>query len=92
MIAEEENYITVYINGEEKNKVLLEDAIKQKMTIRDIVMKEIRKSPAIQAVAEFFVKVNGKRVIPKDVKSMSIEEVKTIEISDSVPIAEKVSL
>ncbi len=78
----EEKHIVVSINGKEVNKIPLEDAIKRKMTIKGIVRKTIEKSPEIRAVDEFFVKVNGKRVIPKDVKNVSIEIIETIEIFD----------
>lgn len=82
----EEKHIVVSINGKEVNKISLEDAIKRKMTIKGIIRKAIEKSPEIRAVEEFFVKINGKRVIPKDVKNMSIENIKTIEIFDGEKI------
>lgn len=80
-----EKNIVVLINGEEINRIPLVDAIRRKQTIRDIVMVEIDKSPEIQAVAQFFVYVNGKNVLPKDARHISIGNVKTIEIFDKVP-------
>ncbi len=80
----DEKKITVSINGKETNSFLLEDAIKRKWNVKDIVIKEIDKSPEIKAVAEFFVHVNGKRVKPKDVRNIRIENVQIIEIFDGV--------
>jgi C-terminal processing protease CtpA/Prc len=80
-----EKNIVVSINGKETNRIPLKDAIKRKRSIEDIVMKEIEKSPEIKAVAEFFVHINGKKIKPKDVKNVRIENVKTIEIFDKVP-------
>lgn len=80
-----EKKIIVSINGKETNSILLEDAIKRKWSVKDIVMKEIDKSPEIKAVAEFFVHVNGERVKSRDVRNIRIENVKTIEIFDKVP-------
>ena len=80
-----EKTIVVSINGKETNKIPLKDAIKRKWSVKDIVMKEIEKSPEIKAVAEFFVHINGKKVKPKDVKNVRIENVKTIEIFDKIP-------
>lgn len=77
--------IIVSINRKETNSILLEDAIKRKWSVKDIVMKEIDKSPEIKAVAEFFVYVNGKRVKPRDVGNIRIENVITIEIFDKIP-------
>lgn len=84
----EEN-IVVSINGRETNKIALVDAIRRKRTIRDLVMAEIEKSPDIQAVPQFFVRVNGKNVLPKDARHMSIGNVKSIEIFDKIPESPK---
>ncbi len=80
-----EKDIIVSINGKETNRFILKDIIKRKNTVKDIVMKEIDKSPEIKAVAEFFVYINGKKLKPKDVKNIRIENVRTIEIFDKVP-------
>jgi hypothetical protein len=80
-----EKNIIVSINGKEVNIFPLKDVIKRKWSIKDIVMKEIDKSPEIKAVAEFFVYINGKKVKRKDVKNVRIENVKTIEIFDKIP-------
>jgi hypothetical protein len=79
-----EKNIVVSINGKETNRIPLKDAIKRKRSIKDIVMKEIEKSPEIKAVSEFFVHINGKKINPKDVKNVRVENVKTIEIFDKV--------
>ena len=79
-----EKIITISINGKEVNRISLADAIRRKRTIKDIVMVEINKSPEIKAVAQFFVHVNGKNVLPKDTRHISIGNVKTIEIFDGV--------
>ena len=79
-----EKNIVVSINGKETNRIILKDVIKRR-TVKDIVMKEIEKSPEIKAVAEFFVYINGKKIKPKEVKNVRIENVKTIEIFDKVP-------
>lgn len=84
----EGKYVVVSINGKEINRISLKDAIELKMTVKSIVMKEIKKSPEIKAVEEFFVKVNGKKVMPKEVKNVLIENVNTIEIFDGEPITE----
>ena len=80
-----EKNIVVLINGKETNSIPLQDAIKRKRTVKDIVMLEIEKNPDIQKVEQFFVHVNGKNVLPKDARHMSIGNVKTIEIFDKVP-------
>ena len=80
-----EKNIVVSINGKETNRILLIDAIRRERTIKDIVMLEIGKSPEIQVVPQFFVYVNGKNVLPKDARHISIEDVKTIEIFDKIP-------
>lgn len=79
-----EKNIIVSINGKETNNIPLKDVIKRKRTIKDIVMLEIEKNPDIQK-AEFFVFVNSKKIKPKDVKNVRIENVKTIEIFDKIP-------
>lgn len=81
--GKEGEYIKVSINKKEMDRIPLENAINQEMTIRNIIFKEARKSPEILAVREFFVKINGKRVIPREIKDMSIQDIKTIEIFDS---------
>lgn len=78
-------YILIFVKGKESNKILLEKAIKNNDTVKSIVAREITKYPEMVNVPEFFVKVNGKRVIPKDVKNMPIIEVKTIEIDVCIP-------
>lgn len=80
-----EKNIVVSINGKETNRILLIDAIRRERTIKDIVMLEIGKSPEIQAAPQFFVHVNGKNVLPKDARHISIGNVKTIEIFDKIP-------
>ena len=85
MVKEDKNIekiIIVSINGKEVTRIPLIDAIKRDKTVKDIVMLEIGKSPEIQAVPQFFVHVNGKNVLPKDVRHISIGNVKTIEIFD----------
>ena len=82
-----EKIIVVSINGKETNRIPLIDAIKRDLTIKDIVMKEIQKSPEIKTVAEFFVHVNGKNVLPKDTRHMPIGNVRTIEIFDGAPVS-----
>lgn len=72
---EDENII-VSINGNEKNRIPLKDAIMMDMNIKSIVLKEIRDSPEIRAVEKFFVKVNGRKVKTRDVKSISIQDVR----------------
>ena len=79
-----EKNIIVSINGKEVNRIPLIDAIKRKRTIKDIVTVEIQKSSEIQTVPQFFVHVNGKNVLPKDVRHISIGNVKTIEIFDKI--------
>jgi C-terminal processing protease CtpA/Prc len=79
-----EKNIIVSINGKETNSIPLKDMIKRKRTVKDIVMLEIEKNPDIQK-AEFFVFVNGKKIKPKDVRNVHIENVRTIEIFDKVP-------
>ena len=76
--------IIVSINGKEVNRIPLIDAIKRNRTIKDIVSVEISKSPEIRAVAQFFVHINGKNVLPKDARHISIGNVETIEIFDKV--------
>jgi hypothetical protein len=81
MIEEEKaKYVIIYLNGKEKNKILLEDAINKMMNINHIVLKELAKSSS----NNISVKINGKQVVPKDVKNMSIENVQTIEIFDNL--------
>ena len=77
-----EKNIVVSINGKEIKRIPLIDAIKREHTIKNIVMTVVEKSPEIQAVAQFFVHVNGKNVLPKDARHISIASVKTIEIFD----------
>ena len=84
MEIKSEESIIISINGKEVNSIPLKDAIKRRETIKNIVMREIQKSAEIKAVAEFFVHVNGKNVLPKDARHISIEDVKTIEIFDGV--------
>lgn len=84
-----EKNIIVSINGKETNRIPLTDAIRKKRTIKDIVMVEIGKSPEIKAVEQFFVHVNGKNVLPKDARHISIGNVKTIEIFDGAPVSPK---
>ena len=79
-----EKNIIVSINGKEVKRISLVDAIRLNRTIKDIIMVEINKSPEIQAVAQFFVHINGKNVLPKDARHMSIGNVETIEIFDGV--------
>lgn len=81
----EERNIIISINGKETNSIPLQDVIKRKRSVKDLVMKEIDKSPEIKAVAEFFVYINGKKIKPKDVKNVRIDNVGTIEIFDKVP-------
>jgi len=80
-----ERNIIVSINGKETNSFPLKDVIKRKRTVKDLVMLEIDKSPEIRAAEQFFVHVNGKVVKPKDVRTVHIENVRTIEIFDKVP-------
>lgn len=77
-----EKNIIVSINKKEIDRIPMEKAVRNCMTVRSIIMKEIRKSPEIKAVDEFFVHVNGKNVIPRDVKNILIKDVQTIEIFD----------
>ena len=79
-----ERNIVVSINGKETNSIILKDVIKRR-TVKDIVMKAIENSPEIKAVPEFFVYINGKKLKPKDVKNVRIENVRTIEIFDKIP-------
>lgn len=79
-----EKDIIVSINGKETNRIILKDVIKRR-TVKDIVMKEIENSPEIKAVSEFFVYINGKKIKPKDVKNVRIENVRTLEIFDKIP-------
>jgi hypothetical protein len=83
-IKQDKNII-ISINRKEINRISLENAIDKNMTVRDIVMKEIKKSPEIRAVERFFVHVNGKNVLPRQVKNMSIKDVESIEIFDKEP-------
>lgn len=85
-----EKNIVVSINGKEIKRIPLIDAIRRKQTVRNIVMIVIEKSPEIQAVAQFFVYVNGKNVLPKDARHISIGNVRTIEIFDGVPNDSKI--
>jgi len=80
-----EKNIVVSINGKEVKRIILKDAIKRDQTIKNIVMLVIEKSPEIQVVPQFFVHVNGKNVLPKDARHMSIANIKTIEIFDKIP-------
>lgn len=80
-----EKNIVVSINGKETKRIPLKEAIRRERTIKNIVMLEIEKSPEIQAVAQFFVHVNGKNVLPKEARHISIGNVRTIEIFDGVP-------
>ena len=80
-----EKNIVVSINEKETNSIPLKDAIKRKRTVKDIVMLEIEKNPDIQKAGQFFVFVNSKKIKPKDVKNVRIENVRTIEIFDKVP-------
>ena len=77
-----EKNIIVSINGKEVNRIPLIDAKRRNITIKDIVMLEIDKSPEIKAVAQFFVHINGKNILPKDARHISIGNVETIEIFD----------
>ena len=86
---ETEKNIIVSINGKEVNRVPLINAIRQNRTIRDIVRIEINKSPEIQNVQQFFVHVNGKNVLPKEARHISIRDVETIEIFDGVSTSHK---
>lgn len=85
-----EKNIVVSINGKEINRIPLIDAIRRERTIKDIVMLEIGKSPEIQAASQFFVHVNGKNVLPKDARHISISNVRTIEIFDRAPNESKI--
>lgn len=80
-----EKNIVVSINGKEVKRIPLKDAIKRYETIKNIVMLVIEKSSDIQAVPQFFVYINGKNVLPKDARHMSVGNVKTIEIFDKMP-------
>lgn len=80
-----EKTIVVSINGKETNSIPLKDMIKRKRTVKDIVMLEIEKSPDIKKVEQFFVFVNGKKIKPKDVRNVRIENVRTIDIFDKIP-------
>lgn len=80
-----EKNIAVSINGKEIKRIPLIDAIRREQTIKNIVMTVIEKSPEIQTVPQFFVYVNGKNVLPKDARHISIANVKTIEIFDRMP-------
>lgn len=81
-----EKNIVVSINGKEVNRIPLKRAMERMQTIRDIVIIESDKSSDIRAVEKFFVHVNGKNVLPKDVEKMNIEDVITIEIFDKEPV------
>lgn len=81
----EEINIIISINGKETNSIPLLDVIKRKRSVKDIVMLEIEKNPDIQKAERFFVHINGKDVKPKDVKTIRIDNVRTIEIFDKAP-------
>ncbi len=78
--------IVVSINGIETNRISKKQAIGESISIKYLIMQEIQKSPEIKAVDKFFVRINGKIVIPREVKNFSIEDVKTIEIFDERPL------
>ena len=68
-------YISVLINGEEKNRIPFEDAIKKDM---DQIIKDETKN-----IEEFSIKINGRRPLPRCIKNMQICEVETIEIFEA---------
>lgn len=80
-----EKTIVVSINGKEVNSIPLKDMIKRKRTVKDIVMQCIEKDPDIKKAEQFFVFVNNKKIKPKDVRNVHIENVRTIDIFDKVP-------
>ena len=65
-------YISVLINGEEKNRIHLEDAKNKNMN--EIIKEETKN------IEEFSIKINGRRPLPRCIKNMQISDVETIEI------------
>lgn len=68
-------YISVLINGEEKNRIPFEDAIKRDMS--QIIKDETKN------IEEFSIKINGRVPLPRCIKNMQICEVETIEIFEA---------
>lgn len=84
-----EKDIIVSINRKEVKRIPLKSAIKYEENVKSIVMREIQKSPEIKDAETFSVYVNGKNVLPKDVKNITIEEVRTIEIFGQLQVDKK---
>ena len=68
-------YISVSINGKEKNRIPFEDAIKRNMTE---IIKDVTKD-----IQEFSIRINGRRPLPRCIKSMKTNDVETIEIFEA---------
>ena len=83
---DKEKNIVVSINGKESNIIPLKHAIDKWQTVIDIVTIESGSNHEIRTAQELSVCVNGKNVVPKDVRHMNIEDVQTIEIFGSSPV------
>lgn len=83
---DKEKNIVVSINGKESNIIPLKHAIDKWQTVIDIVTIESGKNNEIRTARSLSVCVNGKNVVPKDVRGMNIEDVQTIEIFGSSPV------
>lgn len=82
MIDETDKNIIVSINRKETNRIPIEDVINKNMNLIYIIKKEIDKNPEIRAAEKFYVHINGKNVLPSEVKKILIKNIKTIEIFD----------
>ncbi len=85
MIDKTDKNIIISINRKEINRIPLEDVINKNMTLRYIIMKEIEKNPEIRAAEKFYVHINGKNVLPREIKKIPIKDIKTIEIFGQLP-------
>lgn len=68
-------YISVLVNGEEKNRIHLEDAMNKNMN--EIIKEETKN------IEEFSIKINGRIPLPRCIKNMQISDVETIEIFEA---------
>lgn len=68
-------YISVLVNGEEKNRIHLEDTKNKNMN--EIIKEETKN------IEEFSIKINGRIPLPRCIKNMQISDVETIEIFEA---------
>lgn len=64
-------YISVLLNGKEKNRIV-KDKIKKNM--KQIIQDET------ENIEEFSIRINGRSPLPRCIKNMQLSDIETIEI------------